>query len=110
MRVKFSQLNQDMDCYIFAVLCNFVSFVQFKKREKHPWRSVTFSKVAKAVVSCNFTKSNTPPWVFFSFSKLYKWHKIAQRTTFRITCNLHGYHPRPVPENWNFRQPGGVVL
>ena len=23
-----------------------VSFVQFKKREKHPWRSVTFSKVA----------------------------------------------------------------
>ena len=23
-----------------------VPFVQFKKREKHPWRSVTFSKVA----------------------------------------------------------------
>ena len=23
----------------------FVSFVQLKKREKHPWRSVTFSKV-----------------------------------------------------------------
>ena len=23
-----------------------VSFVQFKKREKHPWRSITFSKVA----------------------------------------------------------------
>ena len=23
-----------------------VSFVQFKKREKHPWRSVNFSKVA----------------------------------------------------------------
>ena len=22
------------------------TFVQFKKREKHPWRSVTFSKVA----------------------------------------------------------------
>ena len=25
-----------------------------------------------------FTKSNTPPWVFFTFSKLYKWYKIAQ--------------------------------
>ena len=27
-------------------LCDLVSFVQFKKREKHPWRSVAFSKVA----------------------------------------------------------------
>ena len=30
--------------------------------EKHPWRSVTFSKVAGF-----FTKSNTPPWVLFMF-------------------------------------------
>ena len=30
-----------------------------KKREKHPWRSVTFSKVV--------TKSNTSPWAFFMF-------------------------------------------
>ena len=28
------------------VLCDLVQFAQFKKREKHPWRSVTFSKVA----------------------------------------------------------------
>ena len=28
------------------VLHDLVPFVQFKKREKHPWRSVTFSKVA----------------------------------------------------------------
>ena len=27
-------------------LRDLVPFVQFKKREKHPWRSVTFSKVA----------------------------------------------------------------
>ena len=26
-------------------LCNLVPFVQFKRCEKHPWRSVTFSKV-----------------------------------------------------------------
>ena len=31
---------------IFDALHNLVPFVQFKKREKHPWRSVTFSKVA----------------------------------------------------------------
>ena len=26
----------------------------------------------------NFTKSNTAPWVFFTFFKLYKWHQTAQ--------------------------------
>ena len=30
---------------IYGVLCDLVPFVQFKKREKHPWRSVNFSKV-----------------------------------------------------------------
>ena len=27
-------------------LRDFVLFVQFKKREKHPWRGLTFTKVA----------------------------------------------------------------
>ena len=27
------------------------------------------------------TKINTPPWVVFTFLKLYKWYQIAQRTT-----------------------------
>ena len=31
---------------ICDVLRDLVSFAQFKKREKHPWRSATFSKVA----------------------------------------------------------------
>ena len=26
------------------------------------------------VKACNFTKSNTPSWVFFTFFKLYKWY------------------------------------
>ena len=29
-----------------CALRNLVSFVQFKKREKHSWRSITFSKIA----------------------------------------------------------------
>ena len=39
------------------VLHDLVPFVQFKKREKHPWRSATFSKVfrLKAFI---FTKNN----------------------------------------------------
>ena len=31
---------------ICDTLRDLVPFVQFKKREKHPWRSVNFSKVA----------------------------------------------------------------
>ena len=46
-----------------GALRDLVPLVQFKKREKHPGRSITFSKVAG-------TKSNTPPWVFFTFLKL----------------------------------------
>ena len=44
---------------VCGVLRDFVPFVQFKKREKHSWRSVTSPS--------NFTKSNTPPWVFSRF-------------------------------------------
>ena len=29
-----------------SALRDLVSLVQFKKREKHPWRSATFSKIA----------------------------------------------------------------
>ena len=54
-------------------LRNLVPFVQFKKCEKHPWRSVNFNQV---------TKSNTPPWMFFTFFKLYKWYQIAQNITY----------------------------
>ena len=55
---------------ICGALRDFVPFVQFKKAE-----------------ACNFTKINTPPWVFLTFFKLYKWHQIVQRTTFKCTSN-----------------------
>ena len=32
-----------------------------------------------------FTKSNNPPWAFFLFLKLYKWHQIAQRVLWKLT-------------------------
>ena len=31
---------------ILDALRDLVAFVQFKKRQKHPWMSVTFSKIA----------------------------------------------------------------
>ena len=42
---------------------NLVPFAQFKKREKHPRRSVTIGKVSGS--ACNLTKSNTPSWSVF---------------------------------------------
>ena len=31
--------------------------------------------------ACNFTKSDTPLWVFFTFFRLYKWYQIGQNIT-----------------------------
>ena len=42
-------------------------------------------------LACNFTKINTPPWVFFTFFKLYKWYQIAQRTANNVTVTTESY-------------------
>ena len=48
MKVKMSipLLGSTYMMLLFDTLSDMVSFVQFKKRERFPWRSVTFSKVA----------------------------------------------------------------
>ena len=61
----------EMLCVIWDYLCN------FKKCEKHPLRSVNFSKGA---AWSNFTKSNTPPWMFFTFLKI---------TQIVLNCSTH---------------------
>ena len=38
----------------------------------------------RVLLSLQFTKSNTPPWVFFTFFKLYKWYQIMQHINFII--------------------------
>ena len=40
------RVNSAIICDVLSYL---VSFVQYKKREKHPWRSFTFSKVIQMV-------------------------------------------------------------
>ena len=69
----FLHFSYLMFCAIWYHSCN------FKQCEKHPWRSVTFSKVAG---DCNTPKCNTPPWVFFTFFKLCKWYQIAQTVSY----------------------------
>ena len=50
------------------------------------------------VKAWSFTKSNTPPWVFFTFLKLYKWYQIA----YNVFCTGAGY--------FCYIEPGKVKL
>ena len=61
------------DFYYMRHLTRFGTVCTILKREKHPWRSVSFSKVE----ACNSTKSNSPRF-FFTFFKLYKWYQFAK--------------------------------
>ena len=64
-----------MPSIICDALCNLVPFAQFKKRERHPWRS-------------NFTKSNTPPWVFSRFLNCTNDIK-SRKTSHLVSVNLN---------------------
>ena len=39
-------------------------------------------------------KSNTPPWVFYTFFKLYKWYQIAQNITYAKIFKYHVANPK----------------
>ena len=60
-------------------LRHLVPFVKLKNVKNTSWWVLLLVKLqAKA---CNFTESNTPPWVFFTFFKLYEWYQITQSIT-----------------------------
>ena len=42
----FPVIIWDLQDYHYDALRDLIPFVQFRKHGKHPWRSVTFSKVA----------------------------------------------------------------
>ena len=58
-----------------AIWCHLYNF----KNVKNTHGGVILSVTLEASV-CNFNKSVIPPWVFFTFFKLYKWYWIAQST------------------------------
>ena len=72
--------NNTIFTLIYGALRDLVPFVQYKKREKHPWRMVNFSKITKTLLkltllhgcfsrflNCtNGTKSRNAPHIFLS--------------------------------------------
>ena len=67
-------------------LCEMVPFVQFKKGEQKPWRSVTYSKVAGWMKPATLPKLTLLQGYFFTFFKLYKWYQIAQSIKVTLSC------------------------
>ena len=67
-------------------LRDLVPFAQFKN-VKNTHGGVLLLVWFQAL-ACNFTKSNTPSWVFFKFLKLYKWYELVQLITTLFAFNL----------------------
>ena len=100
---------------ICGALHDLVPCAQFKKRKNIHGGGLLLVKLQAS--ACNFTKSNTPPRVFFTFFKLYEWYQIAQSTTYGLVYNLlqenSGLSLRPdlvrrgklfqVQDYWRFR-------
>ena len=67
--------------------------------------------LVKLQVERNFTKSNTPLWVFFTFFKLYKWYQTVQNITesyyclFLLTCSQTPVNIYNVRKARRFSQP-----
>ena len=76
-------------CYCDALL-DLVPFVQLKNVKN------THGGVLLFAEACNFTKINTPSWVFFSFLKLYKWYQITQRIIFIMKIDMFKVGITPV--------------
>ena len=70
--------------YEYETLCVVWYHLNNFKNVKNTHGGVLFS-VKLQTEACNFTKSNTTPWVFFTFLKLCKWYQIAQTINTSVT-------------------------
>ena len=60
------QLIDNSFSFLCRALRDLVLFVQFKKRDKQPCKSITFN-IKLQGEACKFTKINTPAWLFSRF-------------------------------------------
>ena len=45
------------------------------------------------LVACNLTKSNTPPWLFFTFFKLYDWYQTRNAPYMKVLKQVYAEIP-----------------
>ena len=70
-----------------------VVFVQFKKREKHPLRSVNFSKVAGFSYCTSATKSRNATHISKSNKFIQKQSSFCKKVFLKVSKNLQGECP-----------------
>ena len=71
-------MNNNFEFTEMWCVARFGSIFTKLKNVKNTHEGVSILVKLQAKV-CNFTKINSPPWVFFTFFKLYKCYQIAQR-------------------------------
>ena len=62
---------------IYVILCT-IWYHLYNFKNAKSTHGVVLLLLKLQVSACNFAKSNTLPWVFFMFFKVYKWYQIAQ--------------------------------
>ena len=67
--------------FLFLFLFCFVFCEENILNLRITFKTLTCTFIPSLLKACDFSKSNTPPWVFFTFLKLYKCYQIAQRIT-----------------------------
>ena len=70
---------------------------------------VTFSKLYHHAKACNFTKSNTPPWVFFTFFKFTNDTKLRNASHIYKSCLLF-HHTRSFKKDLERSLPVSFVI
>ena len=65
------------------MLCTIWYHLHYLKNVKNTHGGVVLL-VTLQTKACNFIKSNTPPWVFFTFIKLYKWYQMAHASNLKL--------------------------
>ena len=73
-------LNMTNYLLLHGTLCAICYHLYNLKNGKNTHEGVILLVKMQAEAS-NFIKSNIPPWVFFTFFKLSKWHQITQSIT-----------------------------
>ena len=65
---------------MLGVICHHLRNI--KNLKNTPGRVLILAKLQAEAY--NFTKSNTPPWVFLTFLRLHKWHRTAQSISYVV--------------------------
>ena len=87
LRKKTSRSKKKLYWRVKSISCAIRYYLYNLKNVKNTHGGVLILVKLQAE-ACNFTKINTPPWVFFTFFKLYKWYQIAQRITYNHFGNI----------------------